>query len=175
MAAAEAAGELPMTDVWPGDLPAGLNMADVGDYYGLCIYTVGMAVELYRYEYGRLPTRPEELVELDYLDAWPRDPLHDWQPVPADFGGETAASDGESVIELMRYEGGGYELLNQLGWDFSLPAATWLETEARLHGLDYLAYEQQLSQQYPDRALWPASSVVWPATPAAAPGQPTPR
>jgi hypothetical protein len=151
-----------------------LSAHDTADYLRLCEFTIGMALELYRYEYGHLPRSRDELVSLDYIDAWPGDPRHGWAPLELALPGSAGAPDGLALTVL---PGGGWQLDGAGGpaspfAALAAPAPPWLETEARLHGQDYPAYEQHLSQLYPDRMLWPASGVVKAASAAAIPRSP---
>jgi hypothetical protein len=153
-------------------------------YLALAAFSVALACELYKYEFGRLPQTPGALLAEEYMNDWPGNPRSDWQPLPFDCGPAITTFNrgfpGTETISLREAPEGGlafavriYDDSSNLLLDYQSPRAVWLETEAQLNAMDYLAYEQELSQRYPDRALWPANGIVRPAPVPA--GQPSGR
>lgn len=141
------------------------SAAELEVYARLSAFCLAMALELFKYEYGRLPLSSSELEAEDYFDQWPSDPARGWQPlelavnpaVPRDAVVELIYTPGSLAFSLRCRAADGRLLL-----DYASPEETWYETEARLQQRDYLAFEQSISAMYADRRLWPASGVVRP-------------
>jgi hypothetical protein len=163
-----------------------LTEADKVGYLRTAAFTLGMALELYRYEYGKLPESAEELVAQEYLNALPGNPYSAWSPLPVrfesahpeikEYAGLVAAGLAQPGVVLVSATGSilvpdpanATDPANKsFAFEFSPPAEVWLQTEAKMHGMEYQAYEEQLSRQYADRALWPASGIVTPIPPPA--------